>query len=153
MLYPKESNITSLTALNDGKLETCTDVILTSGETLLKASIDPTYDTLNVSIMVSGTDVIFGPNSDPIKCHTATSLLMTHDSNKDNADEHMWNCNPFCAAPGTCLLRGNEVVGAINNWSFACACPRRSCNELFLTMRSGSPEVQVSVCEIIPRRE
>ena len=148
-MHPKGTNVTSLPALNYGELNTCAEVNVTSGGTLMKASIDPSYDTMNVSIVVSGTDVIFGPNSDRTKCATTTSLLMTHYFSDDNVDADKWNCRPFCATPRTCMVQGNQVVEATSRWLFTCACPRPTCNELILSMRSGFPDGQTSVCEVI----
>ena len=147
LVHPKHVNTTSLAALYDEELNTCVEVNLNSGETLLKASIDPVYDLMNVSIVVSGNDVMFGPNPDPTKCATTTSMLMTHHSSNGHV-----NCRPFNATPRTCLVKGNEIVGAVNRWFFSCACPRRSCNELFLSVRSGLPGGQASLCEITLRR-
>ena len=149
LVYPKHGNTTSFAALNDEELNTCVEVNLTSGGTLLKASIDPTYDIMNVSIVVSGTDVIFGPNSDHAFCAMTTSLLMTHDSSNAHMDRNKWNCSPFCTSPGTCLVQGNRVMESMNKWLFTCACPRPPCNELILSMRSAPNERQASVCEVI----
>ena len=149
LVYPKYANTTSFAALNDEELNTCVEVHMTSGGTLLKASIDPMYDIMNVSIVVSGTDVIFGPYSNHAFCAMTTSLLMTHDSNNALVDRNKWNCSPFCTSPRTCLVQGNQVVESMNKWFFTCACPRPPCNELMLSMRSGSNEGQASVCEVI----
>ena len=61
---------------------TSANVNLTAHGTFLKAPVVPAYSTINMTIVISYVDMIFGPSTDPNKCAMATSMLMTHNSNK-----------------------------------------------------------------------
>ena len=144
LIYPEKNDAPSFAALKDENRATCAGILTPDGGALLNASISPAYNTVNVSILVSGTDIVFGPNSDPSKCHMATSLLMTHDSSKVTDEK---SCSPICDVPGACFIQGREVTPSKQKWFFTCSCPRQSCNELLLVLRSD--EGRATVCEIV----
>ena len=145
VMHPKQPGGHSLTALRDGDKATCAKINLTPGRgAVLNGSIYPAYSTLHVSVLVSGAEVIFGPNSDPSQCATVTSLLLTHDASQRVADGY--TCSPICDVPVACLIKGRKAFPSKVKWSFTCACPRKTCNELLLSLRSATG--RVSVCEI-----
>ena len=147
MVYPSQTDDDPLTALKDGNPESCIEIDIASGGALLKASLYPAYNILNVSVLISGNGIFFGPNSDPSKCSMTQSFLMTHDSSRFIANGE--TCGHMCDVPRTCLIEGKEDVGSAQRWLFSCTCSRQSCNELLLALRSDSVGSRVSICEVI----
>ena len=140
-------NDQSLPDVSDGYNDTC-HVLDTDGDgMLLKSDLDVPFKTLQVTVLIAGGEVVFFPSTDASRCKEHTSLLMTHDSSIAKARGQM--CKPFCEVPGSCWLQERVILDTDKiNYVFTCACPRTSCNELFVMFQSDAVQGSISICEV-----
>ena len=137
----------SLPDVSDGYNDTCHGLDIDGDGMLLKSDLDVPFKTLQVTVLIAGGEVVFFPSTDASRCKEHTSLLMTHDSSIAKARGQM--CKPFCEVPGSCWLQERVILDTDKiNYVFTCACPRTSCNELFVMFQSDAVPGSISICEV-----
>ena len=135
-----------LPSISDGYNYTCHNLELEGGSMLLKSEIGVPFKAFQVTVLITGGEVVFFPNL-LSQCKKPTSLLMTHDSSQEKLLGQ--TCKPFCEVPGSC--RFEEMIALSmdeRDYVFTCDCAQPSCNELFVWFQLGAVHGRVSICEV-----
>ena len=133
--------------MSDGYNHTCHGLGHESGCLLLKSDLGIPFKALQVTILITGGEVVFFPNNHESKCKKHTSLLMTHGSSM--AKLLGQTCKPFCEVPGPCRFEEMVLLSEDEkDYIFTCDCPLTWCNELFLWLQPEAVQGRVSICEV-----
>ena len=141
-IFPNNSDA-DFTALTDGDDSSCKPFRIEQSWLLKNTPVLPLRGYIHVAI-VSGANILFGPELPQQMCTETPSFLVTQTSPTTGR-----GCDPFCEVPHTCIYDGydrpEDHAYGIHN--FFCDCIDDSCNELLLMLQQESTRGEVSVCE------